>query len=68
MTPRGWSACCRCAPQGLVPAPGGIHATFWLAAARATCTHTLYDVQIDWPFGRAARTVHKGDLQHLGAL
>ena len=46
-------------------APGGMRATFWLAAARATCTRTLYD-PFDWPFGAAPRT--KGDLQQLKAL
>ena len=50
-----WSAHTRCASQGLGPAPGGIHATFWLTAVRHSQRVRLHD-PFDWPFRRVPRT------------
>ena len=50
-----WSAHTRCAPQGLGPAPGGIHATFWLTAVRHSQRVRLHD-PFDCPFRRTPRT------------
>ena len=50
-----WSAHTRCDSQGLGPAPGGIHATFWLTAVRHSQCVRLHD-PFDWPFRRAPRT------------